>query len=325
MRWRNLAPTEVLSADGRLFDTHQQNPLDEGSVDVRMLGLNRDLTFQDCRAVTAVDSVFELKVHGDPFKVCFNLSDRTVMNYVEGLPVRPYHPGEMLLYPLTKLAMLAPRDTQARFTCLFISSSFMREVASDFGLPRGPGPASDPSPYEPWLLSARIPGAALQSLAMIQACPLHGALRRLYVEAKTLEILALVLERMQARYVSADEPRLRPRDVRKVQDARDIIESRLDDLPSLRELAGLVGMSATALKRAYRAVFGVPIFHDARNARLSRAKALLALGELSVSEAADRVGYQSLSHFSLAFKRQFGMLPSEIWPRTIKGMSFDDT
>jgi AraC-like DNA-binding protein len=325
MRLRKVDPTAVFAAqDGTPIESYQRNPLDQGSVAVHMLGLSQDLTYQSANTTTTADTVFELSVDGDPFKVCFNLSDRTVMKYTEGLPLAPYYPGEVHLHPLTKLSMLAPPGTRARFTCFFVSSAFMREVAAETGLTNGAGPASDPGPREPWLLSARIPASVLQSLATIEACPLRGGLRRLYIEAKTLEILALVLTVMHAEGEPAEEPHLRPREVRRVHEARDIIDSRLDDLPSLRELARAVGMSTTTLKKAYRAVFGVPVYQYARNERLSRARTLLSLGELSVSEAADRVGYQSLSHFSLAFKRQFGVLPSEIWPRTIKEMSPED-
>ena len=45
---------------------------------------------------------------------------------------------------------------------------------------------------------------------------------------------------------------------------------------------------------------------------------------IDLSEVADRVGYQSLSWFGIAFKRQFGTLPSEIWPRTVKDLSSTD-
>ncbi len=83
-------------------------------------------------------------------------------------------------------------------------------------------------------------------------------------------------------------------------------------------------MSTTALKRAYRVVFGVPVYEYARNERLQRARILLAEGELSVGEVAARVGYQSLSWFSLAFKKKFGMLPSEVWPCTVKELSSGD-
>ncbi len=115
MRLRRLAVTSVFpTRDEILFDEYQRNPLDKGLCNVHMLSLSRDLTYQMADATTTVDTVFELKVDGDPFKLCFNLCDRTVMNYVEGLPVRSYSPGELPFCPLTRLSMLAQPGTRAR-------------------------------------------------------------------------------------------------------------------------------------------------------------------------------------------------------------------
>lgn len=44
--------------------------------------------------------------------------------------------------------------------------------------------------------------------------------------------------------------------------------------------------------------------------RLSRAAQLLEQQTGQVSEIADRVGYRNASHFSLAFKRVYGVAPS---------------
>jgi AraC-like DNA-binding protein len=175
------------------------------------------------------------------------------------------------------------------------------------------------------MLDARAPTEAVRALAMIDGCPLRGPLRRLYVEAKALEIIALLLARLPFGGGKPTEVlSLRPRDIRKAHEARDLVQSRLNDLPTLSEIAREVGMSTTALKRAYRMVFGVAVYEYARNERLQRAMGLLTVGELSVSEVAARVGYQSLSWFSLAFKRQFGVLPREVWPHTVKELSSGD-
>jgi AraC family transcriptional activator of pyochelin receptor len=47
---------------------------------------------------------------------------------------------------------------------------------------------------------------------------------------------------------------------------------------------------------------------------MEQAHALLAAGELSVSEAAYACGYTD-SHFTKAFQRRYGMLPSSVAPR----------
>jgi len=46
-----------------------------------------------------------------------------------------------------------------------------------------------------------------------------------------------------------------------------------------------------------------------RQLRLERAAELLRTGQCNVTEAAFEVGYNSLSHFTLAFRETFGCCP----------------
>jgi AraC-like DNA-binding protein len=289
-----------------------------GVATVHQATLGENLSYDSVSMDTGREGgVLGVRAENNPLMFCLNRCERTVLNYTEGLPVSPYHPGEALLHPLSIAAVYAPPGTRVRFNCIFVARNFIRPIAEDAGLPERLFLTD-----EPWLLTTRLPASVRQTLSRIEGCPLRGGLRRLYFEAEVLEIMALLLTCMvPASNDPPAEPPLRPRDVRKVHEARDLIDSRLDDLPSLSELARMVGMSATALKKAYRTVFGEPVYEHARNGRLALARTLLAEGELSVSEVADRVGYQSLSWFSVAFKRQFGILPSEVWPRTVKEMS----
>jgi len=313
---RQLVPVPVFPYEnGRPVEYHASAQVNGALIDVHLLTLHRGLTYHRAVCSTAGEEGFlAIRVDGDPFKICINLSNRVLPNYTEGLPVMPHPPGEIHLLPLTRAAALVPPDTRGEFRTLFVSRDFMTEAADDAELPRGPRPASEPSSREPWVMSSDMTDDVMRALAAIEACPFTEGLRRLYVEARCLEIIALSLARLGG--AAAAEPgntRLRPRDLRKAHEARDLMLSRLDDPPSLREVARSVGMSTTSLKNAYRAAFGVPVFEHAREERLRRARLLLSQGELSVSEVADRVGFQSLGYFSAAFRKKFGLLPKEIW------------
>lgn len=45
--------------------------------------------------------------------------------------------------------------------------------------------------------------------------------------------------------------------------------------------------------------------------KLNRAAQLLEDGRYNISEVADIAGFSTLSHFSVSFKKQFGVTPSE--------------
>ncbi len=90
---------------------------------------------------------------------------------------------------------------------------------------------------------------------------------------------------------------------------REILSERLADPPSLEELGRLVGCSTFYLSRQFSEATGLTIQQFLRQARLERAAELLRTGRCNVTEAALEVGYNSLSHFSTAFREMFGCCP----------------
>ena len=151
-------------------------------------------------------------------------------------------------------------------------------------------------------------GAALRQLL---SCPFGGMTRKLFFESRALELIAHQLHQMSdARPLpSTSGQRLHPGDRKRIELARDILVSNLENPPRLGQLARDAGMSHPKLNHCFRQVYGMTVFAYLRNERLNRAREMLDHG-LNVTETAYAVGYESLSHFSQAFKRQFGASPS---------------
>lgn len=97
----------------------------------------------------------------------------------------------------------------------------------------------------------------------------------------------------------------------RVQRVKQHLAGHLDETLDLNALARLVGCSAPYLSRSFSESTGTTISHYLRRLRIERAATLLASGRFNVSEAAVEVGYQSLSHFSKAFLKEKGCLPSK--------------
>ncbi len=94
--------------------------------------------------------------------------------------------------------------------------------------------------------------------------------------------------------------------------ARKYIESRLDDESlSVEDLAAELAMSRTQIYRKMIALTGLTPSSFMRKLRLGRAATLLSSGAGNISEVAYQTGYSSLSHFSKAFKEEFGLAPSD--------------
>ena len=80
---------------------------------------------------------------------------------------------------------------------------------------------------------------------------------------------------------------------------------------TVESLAALAGMSRSAFARTFLEAFGRTPIDYVRDVRLRRGARLLHRGDLSVSEIAGRVGFASRSHFSRAFRDQFGCSPAK--------------
>jgi AraC-like DNA-binding protein len=152
---------------------------------------------------------------------------------------------------------------------------------------------------------------AIQSLVhQIIHSPYQAATRRLHLQAKAMELLALLLDPVLADQGELPLPRLKSDTIDRLHQARAILRARLDDPPALLDLAEQVGMSERTLRRGFRELFQTTALGYLTQQRLIQAEQLLRQGN-SVSEVARRVGYGHLGRFAAAFRRQFGITPSE--------------
>nr|WP_240343842.1 AraC family transcriptional regulator [Paenibacillus sp. SYP-B3998] len=82
--------------------------------------------------------------------------------------------------------------------------------------------------------------------------------------------------------------------------------------PSLIELSRIVGLNDYKLKIGFKDEYGKSAFSYLRDKRMEKAFSLLQSGAISVSRVSVMVGYANFSHFAEAFRKQFGVRPSEV-------------
>ncbi len=97
---------------------------------------------------------------------------------------------------------------------------------------------------------------------------------------------------------------------RRLCHARELLSTPGARGPTIREISQVVGISPFHFIRQFDAVFGATPHQLRIEARLERAKQLLALGERSVTEICLEVGFESLGSFSALFHRRIGESPS---------------
>lgn len=89
----------------------------------------------------------------------------------------------------------------------------------------------------------------------------------------------------------------------------DNLDTPLRPIP---EIAQELKTNSTLLKRGFRHINGTTIAQFHREKRLEKAKDLLRDTDTPLLAIATQCGYKSISHFSRAFKKHFGINPSKV-------------
>jgi AraC-like DNA-binding protein len=149
------------------------------------------------------------------------------------------------------------------------------------------------------------------ALYQMLKCPYQGLTKRLFLESKTLELIALQLEQSVLKSKKDKmSSRLRPADIERIHEAKDIIVNNMQKPPSLMELARQAGLNDFKLKKGFRQVFGRTVFGFLHEYRMEQSRKLLEEGKINVKEVSYTVGYMNAHSFSDAFKKRYGIRPS---------------
>lgn len=143
-------------------------------------------------------------------------------------------------------------------------------------------------------------------------CNRKGYIKRLYLEAKVIELFSLQLEQYEKVSDSEEMIPLQKQEVNKIHEARDIIIQNMNEPCSLIQLAGRVGLNDFKLKKGFKEIYGTTVFDYLAETRMEQAKKLLLEGKMNINEVSDAVGYKHPTHFTAAFKKKFGYLPKAI-------------
>lgn len=148
------------------------------------------------------------------------------------------------------------------------------------------------------------------AVQQILQCPYQGVTKRMYLESKVWELVALIIEQeIQIHQGSLEIYALRASEVDRVYHAKEILLKHHDNPPSLIQLARQVGLNDRKLKQGFRQVFGTTVFGYLHHYRMELAHKLLIQGNMNITEVALKVGYVSLPSFSNAFRKKFGISP----------------
>jgi AraC family transcriptional regulator len=107
-----------------------------------------------------------------------------------------------------------------------------------------------------------------------------------------------------------DEEPLAQFERRRLHEAREFLLQDLSAPPTIAQIALKVGLNQFKLKKGFKQLFNTSIYAYFQSERMKRAQALLLHN--NVTETAMILGYSNVSHFSAAFRKQFGVLPGSL-------------
>jgi AraC family transcriptional activator of pyochelin receptor len=144
-------------------------------------------------------------------------------------------------------------------------------------------------------------------------CPYHDSLRIIYMESKLLELMVMYLNEViyQQETVQESYSNLSRQDVKCIYQAKQILDQSFVSSPTLAALSKMICLNEFKLKNGFKQLFGQTVHAYIVTKRLELAKQLFEEKKLNVGEVASHIGYANASYFALAFRKKFGVAPSE--------------
>ena len=151
-----------------------------------------------------------------------------------------------------------------------------------------------------------------QALKNIANCPTEGKLGYMMIETSIIQI---ILIQMYALFHKQEEYRQHAanrRDFEIIQHLKDHLSKTFLEDHCLSTLAKQFGINTNKLMTLFKKIFGKSIFEFIGELRMDHAMELLRDKGFMVVEVARIIGYKNPNHFSSAFKRRYGINPSDV-------------
>jgi AraC family transcriptional activator of pyochelin receptor len=159
---------------------------------------------------------------------------------------------------------------------------------------------------------AHITPDMMTILQNMQYCYYHDDVKKEYLQALLSRLLLQALTRLTLVKVPVNEIKLQPYELSKLREAWEYLLHHIEHPGTVIDLSHAIGLNDFKLKKGFKQLYGVTIFEFLLEARMEKARRLLQETTMTVHAVAISVGYKNISSFTVAFKKKFGILPSEM-------------
>ena len=130
-----------------------------------------------------------------------------------------------------------------------------------------------------------------------------------YFKIKILELMLFL-----SVFENEDESKIRlipPYQVKLAKEVCQILTDNINERITIEQVSEIMGTSATNIKTAVKAVYGVPFYSFTKAQKMESAAYMLEYTDKSIIEIAGEHGYNNSSKFASAFRSVKGVAPNE--------------
>ena len=143
---------------------------------------------------------------------------------------------------------------------------------------------------------------------------IENPLRIQFIQNQSLLLLERFVHKFLTRIQTAEKATILTEDAisRLMKVEATLVKDFSTAPPTINVLSRYAAMSATKLKQDFKLLYGMPIYEYYQKNRMLHARMLILKSVYSMKEVGNMVGYSNLGHFAASFKKEFGVLPSEV-------------
>ena len=248
-----------------------------------------------------------------------NFCLQNTMTYLPESGVKPFvrfkaYQHNLLLLPKRKMAVKWLPDNEIEVFCINLSTEFFFNNLPENHSLRNHFQAGIRHILPAFLSTRNLPVTSKMIAALFEIlnCQYAGYHKVLFVKAKVIELMALQFEQYEQMPAPDITSSLKEEDIEKMHLAREILVENVEAPLSMKDLAHQIGTNEFNLKKYFKEVFGTTVFGYLHDFRMEKSKEQLCQEGCKISDIAQRMGYKHATHFTAAFKKYYGFLPTKM-------------
>jgi AraC family transcriptional regulator len=189
---------------------------------------------------------------------------------------------------------------------LYLPTRLFETLSNDFNLPKSPSRSIQ------YLAGVEDDLIRQIGLSILSELTSETSAGRMFVETSSLMLAARLAQNYSDGWTVSPSPDQHHRlDNVRLRRVLDYVEQNVDADITVQQLADVACLSAFHFTRMFTAAMGVSPARFVSQQRLEKAKSMLAVGKLPLSEIALSSRFSSQASFNRAFRRAMGVTPGE--------------